>query len=782
MLTTDYSKQQPQGWVALFLKAHPLATKTLVAHGIHNDISYRNAEHRLDTITRQRLGIFRAYSLLGTAHTDLCKLARCAPPWLAERKLASLNISARARSVFENNNLYTVADLGGWSSQRLLAEPQFGFKSFCNVLRALKATLNKGLVSESEQLLNGDKEPRIAPTKSSRLLRAEQLQRVRQYARNCIDPCALARAARPWLAEKDIEELDIRFRVYSCLRRNNIRTVADLAARTYADMLALRRLSVKSLHSITRALSTLLNDDFALQTANSGDNKKSKQGSAPCLIDEIKLSLALVNHRQRHSIQEYLGFGWKPQTIHEMALSYGKTQNQMTYYNHAAIRRWLYHSGWHSTLIAKILALLKSRTQPLSLSEITAIDPWFRDITKHQAFFRKLIRTTTRGSIYLLEIDGQLYFSTIVQETWNKHLRDARALLRSAANKRWRDSEARLLVYELLPDTAKTLRLLLWEQAARCCYFAKDIDGTRTLLSYEGKIEHFVKVMLSESNSPLHYRGIAQRINDQRKRKVCPETVRLTVAKNAWVFDVGVYGLAKHIPFSDGQMSYFCTLAEDIMRRKAPAKQWHATELLAQMMQQSAAACRGLDEYLLAIALSHTQRLRTLGRMVWVLNHFSKDEQRLPIQQAVVDILRSAGQPLTIDEIRKRLMKRRGVGKRLCINSTAPLVRIARGVWGINDRDVPLTRAEQGQLIEQLVDELKQRQTPIHRKELPSILALQKCSAHTFVSIAGHDKRLRTTHSEYICLAEWPIGRRKKPALDDTAGEKKAPTRQHRSD
>ena len=95
------------------------------------------------------------------------------------------------------------------------------------------------------------------------------------------------------------------------------------------------------------------------------------------------------------------------------------------------------------------------------------------------------------------------------------------------------------------------------------------------------------------------------------------------------------------------------------------------------------------------------------------------------------------------------------------ISPVDPLVRMQPGVWGVNDRDVPLSREKQARIVEVLVQMLEERHCGIHVSELSGILPLGDCSPGTFLSIAAQDGRLKISQGRYAYLAEWEGPRRK---------------------
>jgi hypothetical protein len=142
----------------------------------------------------------------------------------------------------------------------------------------------------------------------------------------------------------------------------------------------------------------------------------------------------------------------------------------------------------------------------------------------------------------------------------------------------------------------------------------------------------------------------------------------------------------------------------------------------------------------------------------------------------VVAIVQAAGHPLSTGEIKERLTAVRGVNEFFQISPIDPLIRMQPGIWGINDRDVPIAREEQQRLVEQLVQCLDEKRSGIHASELPEILPLQACSPDAFLSITSQDKRLKIAQGRYVYLAEWEsprretIGRAVSAVLGDAAG------------
>ena len=634
----ETTERKPRGWVASFLIEHPSDADTLAAHGIFDETSYLAAESELGRSVRHRSGIFRAHHLIGANCEDPCTLARAAPPWLADRELASLGLPVRADNVYRVSGIETVRDLADWSAEALLDRQNFGRKSLRDTLQSLTVALNDG-------------PPRTATAEAV----------------------------------------------------------------------------TESSH----------------------------------LLTELRRSLLMFSDRDRDVLVRRLGFETQPETLQEVADDYGITRERIRQIEAHAIKKWIRESSWDDVLEQKISRLLIGRSFPLPVAGVEAIDTWFEGVSQHRVFFRNLVQTICGERIRMVPIDGFYYFSLISQETWERTVSEASALLSSGTGQAWSEDYARSLVHGLLPDTAKEFCTLLWDKASRLCHFSVADDGSRILTSYGRGAEQLVEAILTESDTPLHYTEIAERAKIRDGRNLDVRRAHSAAASLGFLYARGTYGLERHLPLSDEQMSRIRSEAEDIVCTEAPDRQWHSSEILSEVSERMGGGVDGLDKYVLDIALARSEMLRPLGKMTWIaVGAASNSQSRIDVHQAVVAIVQAAGRPLSTGEIKERLTAVRGVNELFQISPIDPLVRVQPGCWGGNDRDVPLSRQEQRELIEQLARVLDEKQSGLHVSELPGILPLQDCPTDAFISIASQDKRFKIAQGRHIYLTEWGSPRR----------------------
>ena len=136
-------------------------------------------------------------------------------------------------------------------------------------------------------------------------------------------------------------------------------------------------------------------------------------------------------------------------------------------------------------------------------------------------------------------------------------------------------------------------------------------------MSYGGGAEQVVEAILAESDTPLHYTEIAERARLREGKSLEPSTARSVAADIGFLFAGGTYGLARHVPFSEEQMSRIRTEAEDIVCSETSGKQWHSFEILSELSERLDGDFHGLDKCMLDIALAESKMLSRFGRMTW---------------------------------------------------------------------------------------------------------------------------------------------------------------------
>lgn len=571
---------------------------------------------------------------------------------------------------------------------------------------------------------------------------------------DCDDPCEIARASPPWLMERELTSIDLSVRANNVFRNNNIVTVRDLSAWTPIALLSVQNFGQKSMKDAVIGLAAALAEG-PVGVLDGQDLSNSSR-----LLVEVRRSLLSFPERERDVITRRLGFERPFETLQEVADGYSVTRERIRQIEARSLQKWIRESFWDSVLVHKLARLLTGRPSPLPVAGIEGADNWFEGVTSHLEFFLNLVKVVCEDRINVIKIDDVHYLTLMTQSIWEKTVSAAEDLLSSAVGRNWTESYAQSLVYELLPDNAKEYGVLLWDAAVGLCHFSAHADGSRTLTSYGRGADQVVEAILAASPIPLHYSEIAEQAKAKHGREIDIRRAHNAASSVGFLFGAGVYGLTRHIPLNEEEMSEVRAEAEEIILSE-PGRQWHCFELMGVLLERLEREYVGLDKYILNIALRKSKSVKWLHKMTWVAKDQESNEQaRIYIYQAIVAFIKSAGRPLTADEIKQNLIAVRGVNSTFAINAFDPLIRMGRGVWGLNDRDVPIKRADQRIYIDLLVEHLESKQSGMFRDEVEDLLELKGFPIEAFFSILSQDSRLKVSTGRCLYLAKWGEPRR----------------------
>ncbi len=567
------------------------------------------------------------------------------------------------------------------------------------------------------------------------------------------DPCAAARAAPPWLRDREFATLNVRMRIANVFNASQIRTVADLGNLTTNDLLKKPNFGRTSVADLLETLTT------ALRNGPLDFGRKIKAVSEFSLLQTVRRSLLAYETRERDILNRRMGINGPAETLSEIGESYGITRERVRQIESKTLARLLREEVWGELLAKKLSALLRDREFPLPVLGVEAIDPWFSGIAAAPDAFRYILSNICVTSADIVEVGGVAYLAFLDQQRWDATLAEARRLLASGAEEGWTEQHCRSLVNALLPVEATEFRSLLWDKAAVSCHFSADDAGGLVLRSYGSGAEQVVGAVLHDADRPLHYSEILERVSLRSKRDFDIRRVHNAAASVGFLLGRGRYGVAKHLPLDAKDLSALAEQAEGLIADWPSGRQWHVNELLTSLIEAGSRQAFKADKYVLHAALRRSGQMEYLGRLVWCRPSAGPNQIRVEVWQAVVKLVQHAGGPLTAAEIRQRLVAIRGVDEQVQLHNRPPLIRVGPSLWGLIDRDLPLTSTEQIEFTDSLATLLARRGTGLHASELPDALT-SKISVETALSLARLDNRMRVSAGQYIYLESWGEPRR----------------------
>lgn len=587
------------------------------------------------------------------------------------------------------------------------------------------------------------------------------------------DPLEIVRCAPPWLRSQPFTRLSLTVRLGNVFSSNGINLVSDLDGYTEAELFRLKNFGQHSKKHLSDALLQGLKlgaddltgsgEDFGERLLAPGEvGSEGKEYPALLsigLLGNLLKTLNQIEERDRNILLNRMGFSQKPRTLEDIGSEYGVTRERIRQIEKRSLERIIQKELWDDVLRHRLGVILDGRDNPLPLFGLEVVDEWFRGTADKQDVLEYLIDVMCEKRIHVLTVGEFRYVSRVEQDAWEGMLKEARKLLESAVELNWSEAECRQTVVSFLPVWGKELAPLLWAEASRLCHFSAS-DGTTTLTAYGRGLEQLIQVVLEESSRPLHTSEVAKSVGDLSDKQVDEQQIRNPLANVGVLLGRGIYGLRKHVPLSDLEIETVAEVATEIVAGHSSGRQWHTSELLVEVLEIEGSLSDRLDKYGLSVALQMKSKLKYLGRLVWVLPD-ADDLHRVDIRDAVIEILDTAGGPLTSREINERLSKFRGLNGTVQIWNRDPVLRVGRGIWGLNDRDLTVKREDQQALIDKVFTALRQKGSGIHLDEIDRYIGgLVSVDPEAVFSIATLDDRIAVNVGRFAYLKEWGEPRR----------------------
>ena len=633
-------------------------------------------------------------------------------------------------------------------------EPEGWLKEFFSShFDAAVAIRSAGIYSEETYLANESK-------LKNGLRHQIGLARFRSIVRtNSEDPCEIVRASPPWLLDRPFERVNLSVRVANAFVASNLTRVKDLLIFDTNGLLKIPnfgRKSVRDLHgSLLEALSEGPEENLIVD----------EQVSCDPLLVELNRALTAIEERGRDILCRRMGLGKTKQTLQEIGDEYGITRERIRQIESKSLDQIRKpKTRWPDLIIAKLEGLLLGRDFPMPVLGLEAADNWFEGLGKTPSTFKYILSNVCDDQFSIVSISGIEYVGRVLQETWNDFVREARRLLATGAEESWSEVHCRTMVEGLLDESKREFRSLLWQQASFLCHFIEESDGKRKLAAYGRGAEQVVEAILLDSREPLHFSEIARLSTERVGKEIEIRRAHAAAASIGILLGRGIYGLEHHIKVPDDKKEILRDELEQIILSGPDDRQWHSSELLSIAAERHLVDDDVLDKYVIDHILSTSPILQQLGRMVWSKG-ISTHAARIDVRQAVISLLQRAGQPLSTNELRQRLVALRGVSSNFQIISSDMVVRLRAGFWGLNDRDIPLKRTNQSAFIDRLVQEIAQKGSGVHISEIKEFVGdwlecAEEITPEALFSLGSCDDRLQISPSEYLFLKDWKDARR----------------------
>ena len=514
------------------------------------------------------------------------------------------------------------------------------------------------------------------------------------------DPYQLLQIAPRFLMNQHISELRLSVRARNVLLFQNINQVHELAELSVNQLLQLQNLGKRSIQDICHAIvDRIENAPFlsATEIVNKEDAYTDFKNLS--IIDEIS-NVPLIEHLpwELNKLGEVdqsivcgrMGISGFPLTLEELGEKHGVTRERIRQREKKAMRFIIRKGFWGDEIGKRIDQLLSNRKVPLVLELLDVEDDWFKGFDDQYVYLGNIIQEFSRKEIRVIKANGRNVVTRISQDKWDALLSELRAKLKQiAVENSWNRSDTDQHFSTCLSEhSAQELISVLHEIFDEYLQY-EDESLSAVLVSYGKSAESVIHTVLAQAETPLHFTEIAKRASELLGKKVDERRAHgsVTQQKGVWQFDRGIYGSIDHCPLSESERLLIRSIVEDIFYQGPINKQWHSTEIIELLAEgDSHNLPTTLDPYVLKMSIKESKKILYLGRMVWARSDSNMEAgDRIPTTESFIQILESAGKPLTGQELKQRLIKIRGINKHMQIHEDERLVAVGPNIWGLRE-------------------------------------------------------------------------------------------------
>ena len=600
------------------------------------------------------------------------------------RPIEDLNLSERAANSLKANHIYDIGELVQCAELTLLCFRNLGKSSLREIKHALTTHgLSLGMILDNRVPSNSqsDQSTYFASSVQNTDINDPNVNSILLYP---------------------IENLNLTVRSRNCLRAKNIRYIGDLIQLTEDELLRLPNLGKTSVVDIENALrvhslslGTKLDswmppesERISEDTVNSYIARLSSDVSQLPLIRHLEKSLDELDEVDRIILQGRLGYKGKILTLEEIGEKLDVTrerirQRQKKYIDHIIAQEY-----WDDMIGIRIGQLLLDREEPLILELLDIEDIWFKGFEDNYIYLANTIQLFSENAVWVIKASGRNVVTRISQNEWDALIRELRSSLKQkAVEKLWRRSDIRQYLETSLSEySSKELIPLLHEIFDE--YLQYEDEGPQALLiAYGRSAESAVTAVLAQAEEPLHFTEIAKRASEILGKQVDERRAHNALKReNVWLFDRGIYGLIDHCPLPSSKRQSICRVVEHMLYQAPINKQWHSEEIIDQLTAQFPGVLEDLDPYVLRMCIEHSPKITFLNRMVWArADSGMKAGDRIETIDSFIQILEEAGEPLSGQELKRRLSEIRGVAENMQIHGNERLVAVGTNLWGLSE-------------------------------------------------------------------------------------------------
>jgi Bacterial RNA polymerase, alpha chain C terminal domain/Sigma-70, region 4 len=779
-------------WLDAAQKSAKLAP-ALSTCGIFTQVDYLTGRLSLSDSIRRHIDTFRLrYLLEHTAPGENDLLIEAFAPTPDEFRCipaSTLHVGVRSTNCLQRAGLQTIGEIVDVGTAGLSKLTNCGETTIVEIRDAIRMSAVQWL-ERSQVLESAIDDVSAAPTTVGPVTRrtSESLDNFR--LRHCLDHTAPGERNVPIEAFASAPDkfrcipastLNLGVRATNCIQHARLQTIgaiADLGTTglldlpncgktTVAEIRDAMRMSAVQWLERSQGFESGVNDLTAAPAAVSPPSPRASES----LEQGLRASLGSLSPKVRSIVERRLGLVGSVETLEQIGKDSLVTRERIRQIESRAYKAIRSRAPWARQLGKVLQRVLEIRLEPAWLILAPTFDPFFEGFDYGEVALARVIEVFGDGYAHCFRVAGALIMASIKAEKFEQMRQAFQEEVRALLEKRPTQFQIEILAESMCINAgARELHRELYLSFQPLYRFAQPPDSSDlVLVAYGRGTEQMVREILEESAVPLHYSEIHQRLVSKGREDLEIRRVHSSLGQpGVFLFGRGTYGLRRHMNATDDEVKEMKEIAEEVMLAGDPDRQWHAQEILEAMPPEFQLVGGDLTAYQLYIALSDSTRVRSLNRMVWVVesSEYRHSGDRIDVAQACAALLREAGRPLTRSEIRHQLKDWRGTGRHFQIHNSEEIISLSPGLWGLRERDLPLNHQEIAESLACLQRRLAEDGVSIHLSEMKGKLRegglkfAEAINEYWIFSLVGTDSRFRVFHGGYVGLSTWEKSRR----------------------
>lgn len=489
------------------------------------------------------------------------------------------------------------------------------------------------------------------------------------------------------------------------------------------------------------------------------------------LLHEIEDSLSSLADRDKAILASVLGLhGQPPHSYAAIGRELSISRERVRQLFNRAYSEARSVSSWPQRLYERIEKKIEGRKSPLRVYQVEVEDPWFEGIGSRPETLAKLLRISIPdGGICVKRVGG--HWSIVHKDVDIVRLKEELLqLLEAYEEEHMTESDLRLWVKSILAGKDRLYLLEdVYPKFTSGVRFKYDNTlGEKVVYAVGNSLKDYVSAVMRDLDKPAHYSEIASQTARISGKKLS-ESFRLRVhqvlvSSEFLRYGRGIYGTSKHFPLSESPSQRIISHCKDIISRCGSDRQWSSSELTNILLENkgdtlSEYVVGTLDKYILSILLDKADSFVSLGRMLYQLTDACSAKRRLELSEVAEFVLRTAGKPLSGKDLTATMREYRSVGNLMALQKSESIARVAPGVWGLIERDFPITRRSVEEIFRSLQQYLEEHHEGLAVDEIEGYLlesgageATKHLSELMFLELVKRDGRFSISNNRIILV------------------------------